>query len=97
MVFAISVFELHVPGARNLKEKRRVVRSVVDRLRQRFHLSIIESDHHDLHQRAEIALAAVHHSYHEMQNLLADVRRTIDEQPDSILLHWDPQYLEDES
>jgi uncharacterized protein YlxP (DUF503 family) len=50
--------ELHLPGARSLKDKRQDVRSLVERLRHRLALLVVERDHQDLHQRAALALAA---------------------------------------
>ncbi|MEW6742767.1 MAG: DUF503 domain-containing protein [Planctomycetota bacterium] len=50
---------LFIRGAHSLKEKRKVVRSVVDRLRSRFNVSIAEVDDHDLWQKATIGMAAV--------------------------------------
>lgn len=94
MIFAISVFELHIPTARNLKDKRRVVRAVIDRIHRRFRVSIAESDFHDLHQRAEIALALVHNGPGEVEQVLDQIRQLLDEQPESILLSWSPQFLD---
>ncbi|MEE8368024.1 MAG: DUF503 domain-containing protein, partial [Thermoanaerobaculia bacterium] len=60
------MFELHLPSVVSLKEKRRIVKPLVERLHQRFRVSIMESDFHDLHQRTEIAIAAVHQSENQM-------------------------------
>jgi hypothetical protein len=51
--------ELHLPGARSLKDKRHDVRSLVERLKSRFAVLVIESDHQELHQRAGLAIAAL--------------------------------------
>ena len=56
---ALGEVELHLPGARSLKDKRSDVRSLVDRLRHRFTVLVVESDHQELHQRAGLALAAL--------------------------------------
>jgi len=55
---AVASVELHFPGARSLKDKRQDLRSLLDRLRHRFTVLVIESDHQDLHQRAGIAACA---------------------------------------
>jgi uncharacterized protein YlxP (DUF503 family) len=56
---ALAEVELHLPGARTLKDKRQDVRSLVERLRHRLTLLVVESDHQDLHQRAALALSAL--------------------------------------
>ena len=50
--------EMRVPGARSLKDKRMVVRSVKDRLR-RLNVAVAETDHQALRQRCRLAVVAV--------------------------------------
>lgn len=94
MVVGISVFELHLPEARSLKQKRKVVRGLVDRLHSRLRISVAETDHHDLHQRTEIAVAAVALDLAEGRRLMDKVREIVDEEPAAFLTQWDPQILE---
>jgi uncharacterized protein YlxP (DUF503 family) len=54
----LMVLDIHIYGARSLKDKRRPVRSLIDRLR-RAGFSVSEVDHHDKHQRAEVAISIV--------------------------------------
>lgn len=93
MSVGISSFELHLPTSRSLKDKRRVVKSLVERIHQRFRVSIAETDFHDLHQRAEIGLAAVANGEPELQRLLDEVRVMVDTVPEVFLTRWDPQIL----
>jgi uncharacterized protein YlxP (DUF503 family) len=55
---AIASVELHFPGARSLKDKRQDLRSLLDRLRHRFTVLVVEADHQELHQRSGIAICA---------------------------------------
>ena len=93
MVVGISVFELILPGATSLKQKRSVIHSLVDRLHQRLRISTLESDHHDLHQRAEIAVAFVARGEREADRLLERIRNLVDNHPDCELLSWEPELL----
>ena len=56
---ALAQVELHLPGARSLKDKRHDVRSLVERLKSRFAVLVVESDHQELHQRSGLAIAAL--------------------------------------
>lgn len=56
---AVARVELHLPGARSLKDKRQDVRSLVERLRHRLTVLVVETDHQDLHQRAALAVSAL--------------------------------------
>jgi len=89
----MSIFELHLPQARSLKDKRRIVKSLIERIHRRYRVSIAETDLHDLHQRSEISLAAVARSESEVENLLENLRRLIEEEPAAVLTHWSPQIL----
>lgn len=42
-----------------MKEKRSILRSLKDRLRNKHNVSVAETDHQDLWQRAELAVAIV--------------------------------------
>lgn len=56
---AVATVELHLPGARSLKDKRHDVRSLVERLRSRLTVLVVEADHQDLHQRAGLAICTL--------------------------------------
>lgn len=59
MVVAVVTWELSLPGMGSLKEKRMVVRSLKDRLKSRFNLSVAETGHQDAWGRARISVALV--------------------------------------
>jgi uncharacterized protein YlxP (DUF503 family) len=59
MVVGVVRLELALPGNGCLKDKRRVVKSLVDRLRHRFNVSVAEVDHQNAHRRATVAVACV--------------------------------------
>ena len=50
---------LMVSGSASLKDKRRVVRSLMDRVRREYHVAIAEVDDLDRHQRATLGIACV--------------------------------------
>ena len=56
MVVGVMTWELHLEGCRSLKEKRHVLKSLKDRLHNRFNVSAAETAHHDLWQRAELTV-----------------------------------------
>ena len=98
MIIGISVFELHLPASRSLKDKRRVVKSLIERVHQRYRVSIAETGFHDLHQRAEIAMAVVvAGGESEMDKMMEQVRDIVESDPEVYLTRWDPQILEGES
>jgi len=58
MIVGAAVVEIHVHGSRSLKQKRGVVRSIVQRVRNRFNLAVSEVGGQGTWQRAVLGLAA---------------------------------------
>lgn len=52
-------FRLHAPWVHSLKEKRMIVKSLVARLQNKFHVSVAEVDEQDIHQIIVIGVAAI--------------------------------------
>jgi uncharacterized protein YlxP (DUF503 family) len=69
--------EFLVAGASSLKEKRRVVKSLKDRIRHRFNVSVAEVDFHELWQRSAIGVAAVGADGPFVHEVLDKVRRLV--------------------
>ena len=59
MRIAVMSFRLHAPWVHSLKEKRMIVKSILARLQNRFHVSAAEIDEQDTHQIIVIGVAAV--------------------------------------
>ncbi len=59
MIVGVLRAELHVMGAVNLKDKRRVIKSLKDRLAGSHNISVAEVDALDCHQRAVLGIAMV--------------------------------------
>ncbi len=95
MLIGISVFELHLPQARSLKQKRKVVKSLIDRIHRHFRVSIAETDFHDLHQRAEMGIAAVVRGDRDGHRMMDAIREMIDREHEAMLVAWEPQFLEE--
>jgi len=57
-VIGALIVELHFPACRSLKDKRAVLRPVVEGTRARFAVAAAETAYQDLHQRAVVEVAA---------------------------------------
>lgn len=89
--------ELRLPGIRSLKEKRRVLRPHVERMRRLASISVAEIDHHDLWQRAALGVAIVAPDSRSLDSLVDQVRRYVDGQTDIELVDMTMGHLlEDE-
>ena len=64
---------LHVPGASSLKEKRQVVKSILDRARNRYHVAAAEVGENEVHRIAELGFASVSGSLHHAREVITKV------------------------
>jgi len=70
-------FQLHLPDVHSLKEKRAVVRPIVDGARHRFAVSAAEVDHQDKWQRAVLGFACVAGDEGHVREVLDSVERFV--------------------
>ena len=77
VVVGALAFELHLPAVHSLKEKRAVVRPIVDGARHRFAVTAAEVDHQDLWQRATLAMAVVSGTESQARDVLDAVERFV--------------------
>src|SRR5215467_8542244 len=75
MPIAYLTLEIHIEAARSLKDKRQVLRSVKDRLRNSFNVSVAEIDATDLWQRATIGVVSISDSRDYLEGLMRNVER----------------------
>jgi uncharacterized protein YlxP (DUF503 family) len=91
-LFCAVSLELELPFASSLKEKRQILRSIKDRLRRK-NVSVVESDNHDVWQRAtvELALAAV--SRGAAEEKLEEIRRALLNYEELAILDWREEFV----
>ena len=59
MEIATTTFRLHAPWVHSLKEKRMIVKSLIAKLQNKYHVSAAEVDEKDTHQIIVIGVAAI--------------------------------------
>ena len=74
-MIAFLTLELSIEAAHSLKDKRQVVRSLKDRLRASFNVSVAELDPSDLWNRATIGVVGISHSRDYLDGLMKNVER----------------------
>ena len=77
-----SVFDIHIQNVHSLKEKRFVLRSIKDRIAQKFNVAVSETGHQDKWQHCELAVAAVAGERQSVERTLEGVRALLDREPE---------------
>jgi uncharacterized protein YlxP (DUF503 family) len=85
MFVGVLRLTFHVPHARSLKDKRRVVLKFRDRIRAKFDVSIAEVAAQDLHQRAVFGVAVVSGEAAVCDSVLEQVARAAETAEDAVL------------
>lgn len=62
MIIGTGKIVLHANWVHSLKEKRMIVRSIIDRVKNKFNVSIAEVEDLDLHQSIVLGVACVSNS-----------------------------------
>jgi uncharacterized protein YlxP (DUF503 family) len=73
MVVGVCTIQLYLPGNSSLKGKRRVVKSILARLRREFNVAVAEVDNQDAWQQATLGVACVSNSADHAHSMLTNV------------------------
>ncbi len=88
MIVGVLRIDLAIYESHSLKDKRRVVRGIKDRLMNRFNVAVAEVDALDSRQRAVLGVAVVtnqtSHAHHCLDTIVDFVRR----QPGASLIDY---------
>ena len=92
-VLAIDV-QLLVPTSGSLKDKRAVVKSLLEAARHRYGVAAAEVEHQDTWQRAGVCFAAVAGSASHVEDVIAEVERFVWSHPELEVLSVERRWLE---
>jgi uncharacterized protein YlxP (DUF503 family) len=87
--------ELRIRDARSLKEKRRIVKSVMSQLTTKLPVAVAEVGFQDQWQRCTLGVATVSSQAGQLDRILHTVQRLLRERPDIEVLHASATHLED--
>lgn len=95
MIVGALRIELHLPLAHSLKEKRAIIRPIIDGARHRFAVAVAETGFQDLWQRCEMAAAAVGSSERHVREVLDNVERFVWSFPEVDVISTGHRWLDD--
>lgn len=81
MVVAVRTWELQLPGAHSLKEKRAILQSLKTRLHNQFNVSVAETAHNDSWQRGELTACVVATDARHADSVLGAADRMVELHP----------------
>ena len=85
MIIGCCTVYMTAEWVNSLKEKRMVVKSIVEKCRHRFNISIAEVDRQDIHKSIVIAFACVTNDAILAQNIIENVVNYIERNTDAVI------------
>ncbi|BAT70914.1 conserved hypothetical protein [Thermosulfidibacter takaii ABI70S6] len=79
---------VEIPGNNSLKGKRRVVKSLMERIKNKFNVSVAEVEHQDEHRLATIGIALVTNDTAFANRVLNQIVNLVDEFGEVVLLDY---------
>ena len=73
MIIGSLWIDLRISQVRSLKEKRRILKSMKERLRSEYNVAVAEVGSNDIWQRAEIGIACVGNDQARIHHILAKI------------------------
>jgi len=92
MIVGLLTIELFIPGSQSLKEERMVLRRIKDRVKK-FNIAVSEVEHHDLWQRAGLAVVTVSTDQPHAERELAAVADEIERVEPGLITRTDVEFL----
>ena len=90
----ICTLQFYLPGISSLKEKRRIIKSMLTKAGKRFNASTAEVGYHDKWQSSEIAIVTVSNSAVYTNKTLQNIIEWIEETyPDAMITHQDIEII----
>ena len=94
MLVVVALFELQIEFAESLKDKRSVVKSLQQKLKDRFSMSVAEVGMQDVHQRARLALSFIALEHAGADANLDRIQTFIESNTDAVLAGFTAEKLE---
>ncbi len=90
---ASLIVELEIANGLTLKDKRHVLRSLLDRIRTRFNVGAAEVDHLDSVRFATIAIVAVANEHRFLNEMMSKVENLIERETGVVVLDQALEFL----
>lgn len=88
MTIGVLQLDFLIPGARSLKDKRRVVKSLRERMRNRFNCSVAETEYQDMWNRAQLTVCVVSGESQHANTQLNEIARFAGQSRDAEMVDY---------
>jgi uncharacterized protein YlxP (DUF503 family) len=93
MVVGILTISFEIPGANSLKDKRQVLKSIIDGIRNRFNVSAAEVGDNDVWRRATVGVSCVSNEQAVANSVLDHVSDYVESNPAIAVIAVDMEFV----
>ena len=93
MHIGVCKIRLRIPDSQSLKAKRRVVKSLIAKLKNRFNIAIAEVDALNAHQFAVLAAVSVSNDSAHLNKLISHVVNFVEANVDAELMDYETEFF----
>ncbi len=89
----LCIIQMHLPGVTSLKEKRQILRSLKDRLREHYNVSVAEVEYQDLWQRATLGIVGIASARVPLEQTFSSIQGEVQRRLPGEILSCDVEFL----
>ena len=93
MVVGVTSWELHLDACHSLKDKRQILESLKARLHRTFNVSVAETAHQELWQRAELSACVMSTDRVHAEKVLREADKLVDQTAGARIVDTSTSYL----
>ena len=84
---------LNIPAARSLKDKRRVIKSLIKRIHNKFNASAAEVGDNDIHRSCRLGIVVVSNDSAHADSRLSAIINMIELESETVLVDYETELL----
>jgi hypothetical protein len=93
MTIGICRFELYLPASQSLKDKRRLLKSLIARIQNKFNVSVAELEQNDLRQKALAGVAVISNASSHANQVLNKLVEMVQRETEMVLMDFTLELL----
>lgn len=93
MTIGICRIELYLPSCQSLKDKRRLLKSLITRIQNKFCVSVCELEQNDLRQKALLGVAVISNASVHANQILSKVIDLVQQETEIVLMDYTLELL----
>ncbi|HHV60798.1 MAG TPA: DUF503 domain-containing protein [Clostridiaceae bacterium] len=93
MVIGVLKIKLSMDGVSSLKEKRHIVKSIIERIKSRFNASVAEVDLNDIWKSTIVGVACVSNETAHVDSILSNIVNFVENEGRAVLVDYSTEII----